>query len=546
MLTKKIKRLCTLGLSVALGMSLFVGCGGTGFNTANDEIIYNIQEDPKTIDPQLNTSAGAGNIILNAFEGLTRVDENANIHPGVAESWSISEDGLTYKFNLRKDAKWSDGQPVTAKDFEYSWIRALDPKTAAEYAYQLFYIENAEAYNKGEVIAEEVGIKVVDDYTLEVKLNAPTTYFLQLTAFSTYQPVRKDMVEAHGDKWARSPETYISNGAFKMVEWRDKDRIVFAKNEHYWNADAVKLNKLDYRLVSDETTGYAEFKAGNFDMTENINPAEIEKAVAAGDAKISTEFATYFLCLNVGNNVDNLNPEVVKALQNPKFRKALSLAIDRKNIVEKITKGGQVPAHSFTAPGIKLEDGSDFDNVKYINENPDLEAAKAMLAEAGYPNGEGLPTFNLLINSEGSHEVVAQYLKDVWGQMGVNVEITKQEFKVFLTTRKDGNYAIARHGWSGDYVDPITFLDMWVTGGGNNEAGYSNPEYDKLIADAKMTNDINEKYALLQEAEKMLMEEMPIIPLYYYTKVRAVNPSIKGLIITSTGKIDFTQAYKEV
>ena len=397
MLTKKVKRLCALGLTVALGMSLLVGCGGTEFNTANDEIIYNLQEDPKTIDPQLNTASGAGIIILNAFEGLTRVDEDAKIHPGVAESWEESEDGLTYKFNLRKDAKWSDGQAVTAKDFEYAWLRALDPKTAAEYSYQLFYIENAEAYHNGEATAEEVGINVIDEYTLEVKLNAPTTYFLQLCAFATYQPVRQDIIEANGEKWARNPETYISNGPFKMVEWKDKEKIVFEKNENYWNAANVKLNKLDYRLVSDETTGYAEFKAGNFDMTESINPAEIESAVSAGDASISTEFATYFLCLNVGNNTEKLNPEVAKALQNVKFRKALSLAIDRKNIVEKITKGGQVPAHSYTAPGIKLEDGSDFDSVKYIDENPNMEAAKEMLAEAGYPNGEGLPTFNFLL-----------------------------------------------------------------------------------------------------------------------------------------------------
>lgn len=546
MLTKKLKRFCALGLTVALGMSTLVGCGGSGFNTADDEIVFNLQEDPKTIDPQLNTASGAGLVILNAFEGLLRVDENAKVHPGVAKELpTVSEDGLTYTFKLRDNAKWSDGQPVTAKDFEYSWLRALDPATKAEYAYQLFYIENAEAFNQGTATAEEVGIKVVDEYTLEVKLNAPTTYFDQLMSFATYQPVRKDIVEAHGEKWARSPETYVSNGPFRMVEWKDKESIVFEKNPNYWNADAVKLNKLDIRLVSDETTGYAEFKAGNFDMTNSIHPSEIEAAVAAGDAKVFTEFATYFLCFNVGNNVEQFSKEAQDALKNPKFRKALSLAIDRQSIVENITKGEQVPAHSYTAPGIKLEDGKDFAEKKYIEPTGDLEAAKAMLAEAGYPNGEGLPTFNFLINSEGAHEAVAQYLADVWGQIGVKVEITKQEFKVFLDTRQNGNYMIGRHGWSGDYVDPITFLDMWVTGTGNNEAGYSNPEYDRLIKEAKATADANKKYELLQQAESILMEDMPIIPLYYYTKVRAINPEIEGLIVTSTGKIDFINAYKK-
>lgn len=545
MLIKKVKKLCALGLAVALSSSLLVGCGGMDFNTAKDEIVFNLQEDPRTIDPQLNTASGAGIVILNAFEGLTRVDENGKAYEGVAKDWTVSEDGLVYTFNLRDNAKWSDGKPVTANDFKYAWLRGLDPATKADYAYQLFYIKNAENFSKGKVSADEVGINVIDDYKLEVTLEAPTTYFDQLLAFATYQPVRKDVIEANGDKWARSPETYISNGAFKMVEWKDKEKIVFEKNPNYWNAEAVKLNKLDYRLVSDQTTGYAEFTAGNFDMTNDVHPSQIETAVSAGDAKVFTEFSTYFLCFNVGNNQEQFSKEAQDALNNPKFRQALSLAIDRESIVENIMKGEQVPAHTFTAPGILLENGKDFAEKKYLETTADLDAAKAMLAEAGYPEGKGLPTFNFLINSEGQHEAVAQYLKDIWGQMGVNVEIAKQEFKVFIDTRQKGNYMIGRHGWSGDYVDPITFLDMWVTGAGNNVAGYSNAEYDKLIKDAKATADENEKYELLQKAEEILMTDMPVVPIFYYTKVRAINPAIEGLVVTKTGKIDFTKAYKK-
>lgn len=540
----KFKKLCALAISCVVSSTLLMGCGGSAFNTPEDTIVWNIGEDPKTIDPALNTSSNAGNIILNTFEGLVRVDEDTNILPGVAETWDVSEDGLTYTFNLRKDAKWSDGEGVTANDFKYAWIRALKPETAAEYAYQLYYIKNAEAFANGEVSEDKVGIEVKDDYTLVVTLNSPTTYFLQLCAFATYQPVRQDVIEKNGEAWARSPETYISNGAFKMTEWKDKESIILEKNENYWNASEVKSNKVDIRLVSEETTSYAEFKAGNFDLIESVPAAEIETAVDSGDAKIFTEFATYFLCLNVGNNVDQFSQEAVKALQNPKFREALSLAIDRESIVKNITKGGQVPAHSFTAPGITLEDGSSFDK-EYISTTANIEAAKEALAEAGYPNGEGLPTFNFAINSEGSHEQIAQYLQDAWKQIGVNVEITKQEFKVFITTRQEGNYMIGRHGWSGDYIDPITFLDLWVTGGGNNDAGYSNAKYDELIAKAKATVDEEEKFELLQQAEEILMNELPVIPLYYYTKVRAVNPSIEGLVITKTGKVDLTNAYKK-
>lgn len=546
MFSKKLKKLCAIGLTAVLGMSVLAGCGGdkSAFNTASDTIVWNLGEDPKTIDPALNTSAGAGNIILNTFEGLVRTNENVEILPGVAKEWEVSEDGLTYTFKLREDAKWSDGEKVTANDFKYSWLRALDPATAAEYAYQLFYIKNAEAYNKGEVTADEVGINVVNDYELVVTLENPTTYFLQLCAFATYQPVRKDIVEANGDKWARSPETYISNGAFKMTAWKDKDSITLEKNENYWNAENVSLNKIDVRLVLDQTTAYAEFKAGNFDMTEAVPPTEIQTAIDSGNAKVFEEFATYFIIFNLNNNTQNLSPEAVAALNNPKFRKALSLAISRKEITENITKGGETPAHSFTAPGITLADGTAFDSKEYMSETADLDAAKEMLAEAGYPNGEGLPTFSFLINSEGVHEVVAQYLQDCWSKIGVNIEIQKQEFKVFLQTRQDGNYMMARHGWSGDYIDPITFLDLWVTGGGNNEAGFSNAEYDKLIAEAKSTPDEEKKYELLQKAEDILMEDMNIMPIYYYTKVRAINPEIEGLIVTRTGKVDFKDAKK--
>lgn len=552
MKSTKMKKLCAVALSVVLGTSILAGCGGKDEKAGKQEIVYNLGEDPKTLDPQLNTASGAGNIILNSFEGLTRMDKESKAGPGVAKDWTVSPDGLKYTFNLRDDAKWSDGQGVTAEDFKYAWLRALDPKTAADYAYQLYYIKGGEAYNtsKGNAdelaaLREKVAINVVDDYTLEVELVAPTSYFTQLTAFATYMPVRKDIIEANGDAWATKADTYVSNGPFKMTEFRMKDAVVLVKNENYWDNANVKLEKLDIKMVAEETTSYAEFKAGTFDMIDAVPPAEIENALNDKQATVFKEFATYFMVLNVGNNVDGLNADAVKALQNKKFRQALSVAVDRTALVENVTKGHQVPAVGFTAPGVPTPDGKDYTEGKsYISPKGNIEEAKKLLAEAGYPEGKGLPTFNFSINSEGQHSVVAQYLQSAWQQIGIKTEIASQEFKVFQQTRKDGKYMIGRHGWSGDYLDPITFLDMWVTDGGNNEAGYSNKEYDALIKEAKTTPDEAKKYEALRKAEDILMEEMPVIPLYNYTKVRAIKEDVKDINVSPTGKVDFKNAYR--
>lgn len=539
----KLKKICALALTLALGVSVLTGCGSKGSGEPGT-VIYNIGEDPQTVDPQLNESANGGNIITNSFEGLTRMDKDGKPQPAVAESWEISADGKVYTFKLR-DSKWSDGQPVAAKDFKYSWLRALNPETGASYASKLYYIKGAEEYNLKGGKAEDVAIEVVDEKTLKVELVNPTSYFLELTAFPTYMPVREDIVTANGDAWATKPETYVSNGPFKMTEWRMKDAIILEKNENYWNAEAVKLNKIDIRMVAEDTTSYAEFKAGNFDMIEQVPPAEVENALNEKHAEVFTEYATYFLAMNVGNNVDKFSPEAQKALKNTKFRKALSLAVDRVGLVEQVTKMHQEPAYSFVPPGTPMPNGEDFANKKYIDTKPNVEEAKKMLAEAGYPDGKGLPTFNFLINSEGSHAAVAQYLQSAWKEIGVNVEIQQQEFKVFQTTRQNGEYMIGRHGWSGDYTDPTTFLDMWRKGDGFNEVGYDNPEYDKLLKEAQKETDAAKRFELLRKAEDLLMEDLPVIPLYYYTKVRAINSGLKGVIISPTGDVDFVNAYKE-
>lgn len=545
MKSNKLRKICAVALTLTLGMSVLAGCGNKNSADSGRKLIYNLGEDPETLDPTLNTSAGAGSIIDNAFEGLMRLDENEKAIPGVAEKMEVSDDQLVYTFKLRKDAKWSDGEAVTAKDFEYSWVRALTKDTAAEYNYQLFYIKNGEKFYNGEASREDLGIEVVDDHTLKVTLESPTAYFPELTAFTTYFPIREDIVTANPEGWATEPETYVSNGPFKLVQWDMKDQLIFEKNDKYWNAKEIKLPGIVWKLVTDQNTAYASLKSGDFDMVDTVPPAEIENGKKEGLVTIYPNLATYMLVLNVGKQ-DGLSEDVKKALSNEKVRKALNLAIDRKAIVDNVTKSGQVPAYSFVPKGILNEKGEDFASKEYYDANKaNVEEAKKLLAEAGYPEGKGLPTLEFMYNTEGSHKDIAQVIQQDWAKIGVNVELANQEWKVFLNTRQQGQYQIARHGWSGDYVDPMTFLDLWVTGGGNNDAGYSNAEYDKLVADAKKEADPDKRWELMRKAEDIIMEEMPIIPLYYYTKVKGAKPEVKGVRVSTLGHVFFDKAYIE-
>ena len=555
MKTSKLKKIFSLILAMTLSTTLFIGCSGneksktdgnTITNEVKQEIVYNLGADPQTIDPLLNTAIDGSNVIVNAFECLMVLNENNEAVPGAAESYEVSDDGLVYTFKLRKDGKWSDGEPVTANDFYYAWMRGLNKETAAEYCYQFFYIKNGEKYYNGEATADEVGLKVLDDYTLEITLEAPTAYYPQLLAHQTYSPVREDIVTANPDTWANSPDTYIGNGPFKLVRWDMKDQLVFEKNDNYWDADNVKLEKITYKLVTDETTAYSELKAGNFDVVNSVPTNEIEPGKNDGLVKIFPKLGTYFFAINVGKQ-DSMSENVKNALSNKLVRKALALAIDRQEIIDNVGKADQVAAYSFVPLGITTSDGNEFSSKEYYDPSDmdgNIEKAKELLKEAGYENGEGLPTIELMYNTEGAHKDVCQIVQENLAKIGVNVELTNQEWAVFLSTRQNGEYQIARHGWIGDYSDPMTFLDMWVTGGGNNDCGFSNSEYDSLIAEAKVETDTKKREELLRQAEDILMDEMPVIPVYFYTTVMAWNDDVEGVLVTALGKVYFKNAYK--
>ncbi|WP_346867894.1 MULTISPECIES: peptide ABC transporter substrate-binding protein [unclassified Clostridium] len=562
----KKTRIMALIMTAIMTGTLLLGCTKTKENegekpgdgntpvveeTVEQKIVYNLGADPKTIDPQLNSAVDGSTIIHNAFEGLMREDENSKIVPGTAEKYEVSDDGTVYTFHIRKDAKWSDGKPVVAGDFEYAWKRALNPEVAAEYAYQLFYIKNGAAYYNQEKVggkvatAEDVGVKVIDDNTLEVTLEAPVPYFLSLAAFPTYFPVRKDIIEGNEEKWTLKPDTYISNGPFKMSEWKEKESITFVKNENYWDAKNVKLETLEVKLIDDQITYLNAFKSGEIDVIESPPQAEIPTLLDEGTAKIYPYLGTYFYVINVSDKAKDVDPKAAEALSNPKFRKALSLAIDKQLIVDKVAQGGQAPATSYVPAGILDSIGKEFQK-EYSSKGANIEEAKKLLAEAGYPNGEGAPTITFTFNTDQGHQNIAQAVQDMWKtNLGINVELKNEEWAVFQDTRNNFQYSIARHGWIADYNDPMTFLDMWTTGNGQNNAGYSNKEYDKLIAQAKVELDDAKRTELLHKAEDILMDESPIIPLYYYTNVLCIDKNVKGTYKSPLGQMEFRDAYVE-
>ncbi|SUY46959.1 oligopeptide ABC transporter periplasmic oligopeptide-binding protein [Clostridium putrefaciens] len=554
---KRNTKIIGLLLAFTVGSTIFAGCSKKeegGVNKKTDQVIvYNLGADPKTLDPALNAAVDGATVLSNAFEGLTKLDNKDAPIAGVAERWDISSDELEYTFHLRKDAKWSDGQQVKASDFEYAWKRALDPNTAAEYAYQLYYLKNAESYNskeakdgKAKATVDEIGVKAIDDSTLKVTLEYPTKYFLSLTAFPTYFPVRKDIVDKNPTAWSNEVSSYISNGPFKMSEWKPKDTITFVKNENYWNESKIKLEKIEYKMIDEATAALSAFKTGQFDIIESPPAQELPNLLKDGTAKIYPSLGTYFYCLNLSDKAEGVDKEAAKALKDPKVRKALTLAINRKDIVENVTKGEQIPAVSFVPKGIKESGDKDFQNKEYYKPEGNIEEAKKLLAEAGYPEGKGFPTIPLSYNTNQGHQNIAQAVQDMWRKnLGIEVELKNEEWKVFQESRNNKDYIIARHGWIGDYSDPMTFLDMWSSTSGNNDAAYDNKDYDKALNNAKNELDPAKRMAFLHEAEDLLMNDMPIVPIYYYTNIICQKDYVKGVVKSPLGFVFFENAYVE-
>ena len=566
------KPLSLLLISTFLILVLLGTSSCTASKGSTQEITYNLGTEPATIDPALSQGIPEANVILQVFDGLTRINNKNVPVPAIAKSWTISKDLKTYTFTLR-DASWTNGTPVTAYDFEYAWIRALSPEMASVYAYQLYYVRGGEAFNtsikvgskyyaglldaKGNPVmktvggkqvaqpnmakqidpSKDVGVKALDAKTLQVELESPTVYFLNLTAFPTLMPVCKAVVSTN-DKWAADVTNFVTDGPFTLTQWSHNDKMTFVNNPTYWDKAAVKLTKITYLMVTDESTALSMFQSGQMDVGSTVPIAELPKLVASGDAQILPYLGTYYYQINVTK----------KPFSDVRVREALNLAIDRKAITTSVTKGGQIPALAFVPGGIAdAAAGSDFRTVGgTFYKDDDVAAAQKLLADAGYPGGKGFPAFTLLFNTSNAHQSIAEAIQQMWSKnLGINCTLKVEEWGVYLDDRNNLNYQVARAGWIGDYMDPNTFLDMWVTGGGNNGTGWSNKTYDALIAKAKATVNPTARMATLHAAEKILMTDMPIIPIYFYTNPVLITKHVKNFYQSTLGFVDWKNAYME-
>ncbi|TCW42110.1 oligopeptide transport system substrate-binding protein [Thermohydrogenium kirishiense] len=538
------KKIVIIGLVLLMALSaVLAGCGGSASNSAsnsgNDKQVLNLNltQEPPTLDPQKATDVVSIDILTEVLDGLTRYDKDGKIKPGsgLAKSWDISNDGLTYTFHLR-DAKWSDGNPITAQDFEYAWKRALDPNTASQYAYQLFYIKGAEEYNSGKGSADQVAVKALDDKTLQVTLKAPTPQFLGLTSFVTYLPLEKSVYEKYGDKVGTDPDKLVYSGPFVISQWNHEQSITLKKNKDYWDSSSVKLQTVNFSMIKDNNT-----------LVQNYDNNTLDSIFVPGDYidkyKNSSEYSDKALATNWYVQFNTKSP----VFKNADIRKAFTLAIDRKAFVEQVTKDGSIPAEAVVPPGVPGYNG-DFRKEAgetYFKDN-DVAQAKELLKKGMSELGiSKLPTITLLGDDTDNAKKYDQALQQMWKQnLGVNVQIQNVAFKVRIDMMNKGNYDMVFAGWGADYNDPLTFLDMWETNNGNNTAFYSNPEYDKLIDEAKVNGDLKSRNDQLIQAEKILMNDMPIGPVYFQARPFVVKPYVKDLYFPTFGSNwEFKWAY---
>ncbi|WP_035299216.1 peptide ABC transporter substrate-binding protein [Brevibacillus thermoruber] len=490
----------------------------------------NLGYEIPTADPSLSEDPVSAAIVRATFDGLTRTGPDGKPQPSIAEKIDVSADLLTYTFHLR-DAKWSNGDPVTAHDFEYAWKRALDPKTGANYAYQLYYLKNGKKANRGEAKLDEVGVKALDAKTLQVTLEQPTPFFLELTSFPTYYPVNKKVAEAN-PKWANEAGTHVGNGPFKLAAWEHKQKLTLVKNDKYWDKDAVKLDRIEGTMVEDENTELAMFDNGELDWAGQplgqLPPDALPYLKEEGLLQTQPIAGVYYYKFNTEQ----------PPFTNAKIRKAFSYALNRKALSDEGVIGTHLPALGFVPPTMTVS------SHPYFKDN-DAETAKKLLAEGMKELGiSKLPPITLSYNTSEAHKKIAEAIQKQWRQtLGAEVKLENKEWKVFLEDLHNGSYQIARYGWLGDFNDPINYLELFMEkDGGNNDTHWENAEYRKLLTQSATQTDPEKRRELLAQAEAILMDEMPVLPIYYYTQSYVKRDHVQGVLIDGLGFIDWKWA----
>lgn len=541
-----MKRKIALLLSVTIIMALVLtACGGntapsassaapdassaapTASNTAADgkQLVAQLGPNPETIDPALNSSVDGGNMLLFAYDCLLNIDKDEKIVAGAAEKWETSADGLTWTFHLRKDLKWSDGSPLTAKDFVYSWKRVADPATAAPYGETVLGMVKGYAEAAGGK-PDALAVSAPDDLTFVVELGNPCPYFAQLAAFQTLSPVNQATIEKNGEAWATKPESYICNGPFFIKEWVPSSYILFAKNPNYWDAASIKLDSIKLLLIEDSNAAYAAYQTGEAMMIKYVPAAEIPTLKSNPEFHVDPSLSVAYVSLN----------DTLEQFSDPKVRQALSLAIDRKYLAETLLNGIHAPATGIVCDGITDWDATSFPGNAnggkgYIDSSDpaaNLETAKKLLADAGYPEGKGFPAITYSTNDAGYNKTVAEYLQQAWQKLGITVKVDIVEWATFTPLRRAGDYIASRNGWGFDYNDPSNLLDLFMTTNGNNDGKYSSKDYDAMMKKAAAETDPKTRFGYLHQAEDILMNDMGCIPLTSRKEFYLQSPKITG------------------
>lgn len=537
-----MKRVLVLLLAFCLAVSM-AACGNAakdnGEEAAGDEsgpINICLASEPESMDPNLSATVDGAVMLPHLFEGLIRYNDDgtgkAILAPGTAEKWDISDDGLTWTFHLRKDAVWSDGQPVTSKDFLYSWNRLTADATAAEYGYLLDVVaRNADGSLK---------ISAPDDSTFVAVLKSKAPYFEEICAFPACFPLRQDILEKYGEKWTFEPGTYVTNGPYALKEWKHNSYILMEKSDKYYNKDKITTPSIKFALMDDANAIYAGFKSGELNYIQSFPQNEVSGLMQSGDLKTKEQLGTYYVAFN--------NQKA--PFDNPKVREAFSLAIDRNYIVEKVTQAGEIPADGFVPLGVNDNDanmpdfrkeGGSYYSVKPEDYQANCDKARQLLTEAGYPGGKDFPVVEYLYNTSGQYKAIAEVLQNTWKSvLGVTVTLQNQDWNTYIQSVVNGSYQVAGERWIADYNDPITFLDLFKSDSGNNDPKYNNPAYDEKIGQTQNTSDQAERMKYLHQAEDLLLKDNVIAPLYFY--VQPYMTTLEGWYNSPMGYMFFDHA----
>lgn len=506
----------TLVLRVAL-ITLLAGyafaAGQPDADTTGDIFVVGNDAEPDALDPHLVTAAAEHRIVLGLFEGLVMPDpETATAVPGIAESWEISDDGTVYTFILRDDALWSDGNAITAQHVVDSWIRVLNPETAAPYAwFPAMFIKGAAAYNGGSAPASQVAVRALSERQFQFETVGPIPFTVDALAHFSFAVVPLHVIEAHGPAWTL-PENFVGNGPFTLAEWEARERIVLEPSPTYWNADTVELTRVVFLPVEDGVTRFNMYVNGEIDWATTVPSSRIDSAQPGGDIQSHASLGTYFYSFNHDR----------EPLNDSRVRTALALAVDRELLIETVTRAGQLPAYGLVPPmaGYPASDG--------VGES--VAEAQALLAEAGYPGGDGFPELKLLFNATAGHQSIAEFVRQQWlDNLGVSVALDAQEWEAYLLARRSGTFDIARAGWVGSYADPSAFLELFVTGRETNDLSFASDAYDRLLAQAAAMPAGVPRFETLAEAERILIEEqMVLLPLYHYVHLDMIDREAWG------------------